>query len=150
MKKELVLQEKEKLAQTKSRLEKRQKLINEMERKIQWRKSFELGDLVIKAGLDYLDRDVLLGALLEIRERTDNPEVLKEWNQKTELWLRSNTAKRLIIKLPSEAPLDMKEALRTRKFKWNAFRQEWYGFGKKEELLDVLGTSDVEVIEVAE
>ncbi len=148
MKSEVIISEKEKLAQTRARLEKRQKLINEQERKIKFKKMIELGELLVKSELDELDMKVLFGALLEIKESASNKNSIKRWTEKHEAWLQSNHPQRLIISFIGEASADGIAALKTRKFRWNAFRQEWYGFGKKEELQTLLAKDNVEITEV--
>lgn len=150
MKAEVILSEKEKLAQTRARLEKRQKIINEKERKIKLKKVIELGDLIVKAGLDDLDREVLLGALLEIKELSTNKGGVKKWTEKWNAWMNLNRPQRLIISFEGESSAEIINILRSRKFKWNPFRHEWYGFGKKEELQVLLGKDHAKVTEVSE
>ena len=68
--------------------------------------------------------------------------------RKHEAWLQSNHPQRLIVSFIGEASADGIATLKTRKFRWNAFRQEWYGFGKKEELQTLLAKDNVEITEV--
>ncbi len=150
MKTEVVISEKEKLAQTRARLEKRQKIINEKERKIRLKKIIDLGDLIVKAELEELDNEVLLGALLEVKELSTNKGSLKKWAEKRDAWLNLNRPQRLIVSFENESSSEETNALRSKKFKWNPFRQEWYGFGKKDEMQMLLGKENAKITEVPE
>ena len=149
MKTEVIISEKEKLAQTRARLEKRQKVINEKERKIRLKKIIELGDLIVKAGLEDLDNEVLLGALLEVKEFSTNKGSLKKWAEKWDAWLNLNRPQRLIVSFEKESSAEATNTLRSKKFKWNPFRREWYGFGKKDELQILLGKDHAKITEVS-
>ena len=148
MKTEVIVSEKEKLAQTRARLEKRQRLVNELERKVKIRKTIELGDLIIKAGLDDFDSQVLLGALLEIKALSTEKSNVKRWSERQVAWLNSNQPQRLIVSFQGESSSETTDLLRSKKFRWNSFRQEWYGFGKKDELQTLLGKDNAKIIEV--
>lgn len=148
MKEEIIISEKEKLAQTRARLEKRQKLVNEKERKIRLKKIIELGELVIKAGLEELDTEVLFGALLEIKELSAIKGSIKKWTDRRDAWLNLNHPQRLIVSFEEDSSIEAINILRSKKFKWNSFRQEWYGFGNKDELLTILGKGNAKIAEV--
>src|SRR5579863_7678314 len=134
METETILSEKEKLAQKKLRLEKQEKLIASKERKIQLKRLIELGGLIKKSGLEQLDADTLFGALLEIKTLSSNEKTATKWadlgkaQHKDE---KTNNPRPLIIQFVAEPSSEIKGMLRARKFRWNAFRQEWYGYGKK-------------------
>jgi hypothetical protein len=150
MKTEVILSKKEKRAQTRARLEKNQRIINSLERKNKLKKLIELGGIITTAGVSELTTEILFGALLEIKELSTNKDALKRWKGKQESWAQNNHAKRLIVKLLGEESPENTSVLKTRKFHWNAFRKEWYGFGNKEELQSVLTKDHVEIIEVTE
>lgn len=150
MRADVIQLEKEKLDQTRARLEKRQKLIHTKMRKGRLKGMIELGGLVAKAGLENFDPVVLFGAFLEIKEAATNEKALKRWAEKREAWLKMNEARRLIVKLLSEPATEASNLLKGKKFRWNTFRKEWYGFGKKEEIEMSLGKSNAEVTEVTD
>ena len=148
MKEEQLTLEKEKIDQIKARLEKKQRVINSKERKIKLKKVLELGDLIIKAGLENMESETLFGALLEIKDQSANPNTVKKWTANGSEWIKLDQQKRLIVSIKTETSENIREILKARKFRWNAFRQEWYGFGHKEELQSALGKENAEIIEV--
>ena len=150
MKVEQLTLEREKIDQIKARLERKQKLITSKERKIKLKRVLELGDLIIRAGLENIESEILFGALLDIKDQSTNSATIKNWTTRGCEWLKKNQRNRLIVSIKTEASENVKEVLKTRKFKWNAYRQEWYGVGHKEELLSVLGKENAEIIEMPE
>lgn len=52
------------------------------ERRDDARRKIQLGGLIIKAGLEDLPANVLLGLLIEGRERTRDPEVVEQFAQR--------------------------------------------------------------------
>jgi hypothetical protein len=140
MKTEEIIERKEKLALKKAVLEKREKLLREKERKIRLRKLIRLGDLVSKAKIDSLSENALFGAFLELQENSQNAPILNKWEirgaKAFEADERSNP-QQLVISFKEESP-DAKILLKEKQFKRNSFRKEWYGYGKKEELEELL------------
>lgn len=149
MKAEVITSKKEKLAKTMARLEKRQKIINDLERKSRLRRIIELGDQIVRAGLEDLDNEVLLGALLEVKELSSNKGSIKKWAEKREAWVNLNQPQRLIVSFEKEPSAEAANALRSKKFRWNSFRQEWYGFGRKDELQILVGKDNAKITEVS-
>lgn len=150
MNEDLIISEKERLAETRARLGKKQKLINEKERKIKLKNLIELGDLITKAALEDFDHKILLGALLEIKESSKEPINIKKWEEKQNEWLISNRSQRLIISFERDVSENEQTILRTRKFKWNPYRKEWYGIGRKDDLQMVLGKDNAKITEIPE
>lgn len=147
MKTEELIEKKEKLAQKKAILEKREKLLKEKERKIRIKKLIRLGALVSKAGISDLSENVLFGALLELKEEVKNLSTLNRWEkngaQAFEADMKNNP-QQLVISFKQENP-EAKTLLKERQFKRNSFRKEWYGYGKKEELEELLKKYEVAV-----
>lgn len=132
-----VVSEKERLAQKFAKLEMKEKLIKEKERKLRTKRLIELGSIITSAGLDDLEKEILLGALLEIKNLSDKDEKINDWRVKGKEFLKTDeelNPQPLIISFASELPGEIKIALKQKKFKWNQFRNEWYGYGKKEDL----------------
>ena len=69
--------------------------------------------------------------------------VLKSFDQPKQLH-------RLIVKFQEKTSEEAINVIKSRNFKWNQFREEWYGFGEKEELSQALGDSSVDIIEITE
>lgn len=137
MKIEKLAEQKEKICLKKERLEKKEKMLREKERKLHTRQLIKSGELISKANISHLSPSVLLGALLEIKEKAQDKEVLREWETKGNRELSRDLkegAQRLIVTFDSVLDEQAKNALKALKFRWNAFRREWYGFGEKESI----------------
>ena len=140
MKTEKLIEKKEKLALKKAVLEKREKLLREKERKIRIRKLIRLGELASKAGIVEFNENILFGAFLEIKKEGQNTATLSRWEKDGANALEDddkNNPQQLAISFKEES-LEAKALLKDRQFKRNSFRKEWYGYGKKEELEELL------------
>ena len=145
--------EKEVLAQKIARLELKEKLIREKERKLKLKRLLELGDIVAKAEIDHLDVETLLGAFLEIKALSAKEERVEKWKAfgKESLDIdKVLNPQPLIVSFESELPMNIKIALRQKKFRWNQFRREWYGYGKKDDIEEFLKgqKANVEIAQV--
>ncbi|MBX9744394.1 MAG: conjugal transfer protein TraD [Chlamydiales bacterium] len=134
---EKLMKQKEKISQKKEHLGKKELLLKMKERKIRTRRLILSGELIVKAGIDHLPPIVLLGALLEIKDRAHDEIAIKAWQTKAEVMFEHDqhvNAQPLILSFEVELDESSKASLKALKFRWNAFRREWYGFGKKDEL----------------
>ena len=72
-------QKKKILAQKKARLQKYEALLKAQERKEKLSQRIRIGELAQKAGIDKLAPDVLLGAFMELSERSKDPTLIEQW-----------------------------------------------------------------------
>ena len=130
------LEEKKKsLALKKSRIEAKEKWLKDKERKVRTRRLIELGGLVSKAGVEELNNNALLGALLEIKESLQDEGTVKKWKDKGDAAFerdRAQNGEALIVSFNAEPPREAKDKLRDLGLRWNRFRREWQGYGKKD------------------
>lgn len=141
------------LALKKAKIERKEKLLKLQERKAHTKKLIELGSLIYKSHLENLSVMALTGALLEIKEKSQDPNIMKEWEKKAKEAAeikKSNGPSRLIISLKSHPSTGEKALLRELQFKWNAFRKEWHGYGKLEDIEPLLKNrmENVEILEI--
>lgn len=128
-------EEKKKLALKKSRIEAKEKRLKEKERKVRTRRLIELGGLVSKAGIEELNNNALLGALLDIKERLKQESTVKKWKDKGAVAFEKDKAQNgeaLIVSFDAEPPREVKDKLRNLGLRWNRFRREWQGYGEKD------------------
>ena len=137
--------QKERLAQRKAKLSLDEQKLKLEERKIRTRRLIELGGLVVKAALDHLNNNTLLGALLFLKRESHQKENIDLWTEHgaqsfEESKHKTNKEEKipLIITFKSEPTRETKSQLRDLKFKWNPFRKEWYGYGIESEILDAV------------
>lgn len=143
-------EEKKKIALKKSRLEAKEKRLKEKERKIRTRRLIELGGLISKAGIEGLNNNELLGALLEVKEGMKKEVTLKKWKDlgaKAFEKEEEEKGEALVITFESEPEKEIKSQLRDLGFSWNRFRKEWYGYGKEEEIKKVFSEANIERVE---
>ena len=66
----------------KSRLEAQEKLLKLKERKKRTRVLIEIGGTAVKAGIDHLNTNILLGAFLELKEKEKDEGTINRWTKK--------------------------------------------------------------------
>ena len=142
--------EKEKIAKRMAKLEMKERLLREKERKHHTRHLIQLGELIHKAQIDHLDPETLLGALQEIKDRCSSQESIQQWKEKGQAHLTetaNSQSQPLIISLCPNLTDEIISILRKQKFKWNRFRNEWYGHGKIDDIRQCLKgqTANVEI-----
>lgn len=128
-------EEKKKIALKKSRIEAEEKQLKEKERKVRTRRLIELGELVSKAGIGELNNNTFLGALLDIKEKLKEESTVKKWRDQGVAAFekdRDQNGEALIVSFNVEPPKEAKDKLKNMGFRWNRFRREWQGYGKKD------------------
>lgn len=141
--------QKEKLDRLKAKLQSQEQKLKLTERKKRTRRLIELGGLIVKAELEELNNNTLLGALLSLKHHMTNTEtIISEWTEQGarafELQKLSDGVGNsldlipLIITFKMEPPRELKSQLRDLNFKWNPFRKEWYGYGNLHELKSLI------------
>jgi hypothetical protein len=135
--------QKERLERQKARLQSQEQKLKTLERKQRTRRLIELGGLIVKAELEELNNNTLLGALLSLKQdMMRNEAILSEWTEQGAIAFEAldqnqstGTDKTpVVITFNSEPPRELKCSLRDLNFKWNPFRKEWYGYGNIHEL----------------
>jgi hypothetical protein len=127
--------QKEKLEKKKAKLLLDENRLKDLERKKRTRRLIELGGLIVKAELDDLGNNTLLGALLSLTKERKNESLLKQWKEIGAHEFETSAPKNaFIITFPKEPNRETKSQLRDLNFKWNQFRKEWYGYGTEQEL----------------
>lgn len=146
----LLERKKQALELKKNRLKQLESHVKLMERKSRTRKLIELGGLVAKAGLDDLESNVLYGALLEIKEKTDDMKVVKAWAHKGgAAFARENSDKSpVIVKFETKPDEEIRMKIRELGLKWNALRGEWQGHVLLPELKEVLRNQSANISEI--
>lgn len=138
----------EKLAIKRAQIEQRERLLKQKERKLETKRLIEIGRLAAKVGIDTLDSPTLAGAFIDIREKFLNPDIKKTWEENGNHFLtdelKSNDQP-IIIKFSLNPSEEAKAKLKHLRFRWNNFRKEWYGYGKIEEIQNLIKGSDASV-----
>lgn len=142
--------QKEKLERQKARLQSQEQKLKTLERKQRTRRLIELGGLIVKAELEALNNNTLLGALLSLKHHmTSNETIVSEWTEKGAKAFEASDQNEgaetdtlpLVITFKAEPPRELKSQLRDLNFKWNPFRKEWYGYGNTHELKSLINSA---------
>lgn len=135
-----------KLETTKQKLRQREKILKEKEKMASKSALSTLGKLIVKGRVSHLDHEALIGALLEISEKSKDEKNLIAWRkksqqhtidvlQKDEISLKRSAT---TISFENQPTSEIRKKLKELNFKWNSFRSEYYGFGNQDELADLL------------
>lgn len=131
----------QKLEEQKRKLQVKERLLKEKEKQKRVRRFSSIGKLAHKAGIDHLDEDILFGAFIEISSSLSSKEKQEDWKTKA---LSYNPGQKkqqgdpLSISFDSEPGPEIKKKMKKLGFRWNSFRNEFYGYGKKDEIQDHL------------
>jgi len=141
-------EEKKKLERKKKKLRIAEQIIKERERRSEIRRHSEIGRLAQKAKIDMMDHSILLGAFLEIAEKSLDPNFLETWKKKAVAFQQKteeSDQEPLAISFQTEPSKRIRDILKGNKFRWNSFRGEYYGLGKKAELETLLSETEVRI-----
>jgi hypothetical protein len=145
--------QKEKLERQKARLQSQEQKLKLTERKKRTRRLIELGGLIVKAELEELNNNTLLGALLSLKSSIAKSEtVIPEWTEQGANAFEAQKQREgegedgadstpLVITFKTEPARELKSQLRDLNFKWNPFRKEWYGYGNIKELTSIISSA---------
>ena len=144
--------EKENIEKKRQKLLLQQRLIKEKQKKMQLQRLAKIGKLANKAQIDELDDETLLGAFLEISEQLGQQEKKKHWKQIALNFLENSSSEAvdaLIISFNAKPEKQVLDLLQGLKFRFNKFRNEYYGHANKKSLEKELDGSDcnIEVFE---
>lgn len=129
------LEEKAKMLDTKKRLLKekeKQKIA-----KLKSKRHTVIGKLADRAEVSELDQNILLGAFLEIKEQASSKEQIKTWKEKASSLQKKelesgDTA--FSISFDESFGTEEKKIMQSLKFRYNKFRNEFYGYGKESDI----------------
>ena len=109
----------------------KEKLLSQIKaRKIRTRHLIEMGGLVIKAGMDHLSSDVLLGALIYTKEQMAPHDTLQEAYAKLGeiAFNRDKRGKiKVILRFQEQPDVSIRQKIREIGMKWSFKAQEWHG-----------------------
>ncbi|HVW99163.1 MAG TPA: hypothetical protein VHA52_01770 [Candidatus Babeliaceae bacterium] len=123
----------EKLKAKKEKIKFKEKVLKKKDQQRKKSRFIQIGTLAARHEIDHFDDPTLSGAFAKIKELSQDPEVVKQWKQHGERLAKVDRLP-LIISFEKEPSEEVKKALKNSHFRWVSFRQEWHGYGIKEEL----------------
>ncbi|MFI5343902.1 MAG: hypothetical protein ACHQUC_06750 [Chlamydiales bacterium] len=139
-----------KLLQMKEKIVLKEKMLVMKEKKKRVKQFSEIGKLAFDSNIDQLEHEILLGAFLEIASQVTEKSKIDHWRNLARKFSKDHENERsaLIILFQNPPSEEIKESLKEMKFRWNKFRGEYYGYGDKKVLSDLLKSAQAK-IEVA-
>lgn len=137
----IIEKKKEEIEKKKQKIILEEKILREKTKRYRAKNFQKIGRLAFKANIDLVDENELFGAFLEISERKNNVKEKDLWGKKSEDFRRKRDKESnipLVISFTIAPEKEIKDKLRDLNFQWNRFRKEFYGYGKKEILSDIL------------
>lgn len=129
----LISAQKKNLEQKKARIQQQETILKLKERKALIRHLIEVGGLMAKAQIDHLPSDVLLGACLHIKDSIQKDDsIINFWKNLGSAVFEQEAKNKtpVILKLIQKPEASIRTAIRSQGLKWNALRQEWYGYAE--------------------
>lgn len=137
-----LVRELEKIERDKEKLRLKEKLVKLKEQKKRAKEFIEIGRIASRVDIDRLDCDVLLGAFIEISQRSQDPEVRAIWKQNAATFSKESASEvsrsPLSVKFVADAPQDAVKKLKAVGFRWNRFRKEFLGYGNQTDIQNLL------------
>ncbi len=123
--------EKQQIKRQSAELRRRQVQLKLKEQKLRDRHLYEMGRSAKKAGIDALEDEEFLGAMLYLRELIDkDSSLLKLFREKAQKHIeQENKGKTaIVLTIGYKDAQSNKAILRKHSLKWNQLRKEWYGY----------------------
>ena len=122
--------------QQKARLAEQETKLRDAERRARTRRLIEAGALLEKAGLLELDTNALYGALLSLRDDSENKDQVARWAAlggrafAREARLRDEGKEPVLLSFPGPLGKDATTALRQAGFRFSKVMQHWEGLAR--------------------
>lgn len=147
---EKLKKEKEELDKKTKDLNLKKRMLQEQERKLQTKRSIQLGELFSRAGIDTQNEKndpTLLGALLEIKELLKSPETAERFKNLGKDFEKALDL-RYAISFSTSPPPEIKKRLEELNFKYRSTLQEWHGRTTFQKLSETLNETEAKIMAV--
>lgn len=144
---EVMVNEENKLEKQLEDLNRKKKELSEKRKRFQAKRLEGIGRIAVEANIDDLDPVVILGALLSISEKKNDESTLSKWKNTAEKFRSTSTKEqqKLIVKAGQNPAKEVRKIMKDLSFKWNSFRNEFYGQGKPDQLKTLLKDLDCKI-----
>tara|TARA_R110002096_G_scaffold377631_2_gene571455 strand:+ start:9512 stop:9952 length:441 start_codon:yes stop_codon:yes gene_type:complete len=126
---------------------KQQRILNNKKRKAENALKYKLGGMVVKAGLDTLDDDVIIGLLFAQKKAlSENKSILEQWH---DLGMKVSIKPEkvgVIVKFSDKPLEEITKKLHAKKLRWNRISKQWEGTilrNEIEEIQAIAGSQNV-------
>jgi hypothetical protein len=143
-----LIEEKEKIEHTKKKIELKERQLKDKQRKSEVKEYIRLGQIVQKSGISHLSENALLGSLVQIAEESKSQKNIDRWESAGAELLAIDPKTPLIISSAEYTDKELRNAIKNLNFKWNSFRNEWYGHGNLTSVQEALKAFKVTIEKV--
>jgi len=142
---------KKKLEKAREKVLLQERAIKELETRKRAKNFSEIGRIAFKADIDQLDKDVLLGAFLEISDKLTLNNFLEGWKEKAKTFIDSSSQKDQIgysVVFSTEIDIEVKQIMKNFGFTWNRIRKEFSGYSNLKTLESELNKYSATITEI--
>ncbi|MBL4832174.1 MAG: conjugal transfer protein TraD [Aliivibrio sp.] len=119
-------------------LKRKETAIKKKRRKTENSRKYKLGGMIVKAGLDTLDDDVIIGLLFAQKNTlAENKAIKNDWR---ELGIKASIKPEklgVIVKFLGRPLEEITKKLHAKKLRWNRISKQWEGTILREELEEI-------------
>ena len=146
------MNELDKIQQRKAALQRKERAIKEKTRKTENARKYKLGGMVVKAGLDVLEDDEIIGLLFEQKDSLiKNNDVKREWRDRGIEASKKPEKVGVIVKFSDKPDEEITKKLKAEKLRWNRISKQWEGTFPPEKVAHIrtiAGTKNVSEVEL--
>tara|TARA_R110002096_G_scaffold432707_1_gene649976 strand:- start:58 stop:498 length:441 start_codon:yes stop_codon:yes gene_type:complete len=146
------MDELDKLQQRKAALQRKERALKEKQRKTENARKYKLGGMVVKAGLDTLEDEEIIGLLFKQKDALAKKESVKqEWYERGIEASKKPEKVGVIVKFSDKPDAEITKKLKAEKLRWNRISKQWEGTFPPEKLTHIrtiAGSENVSEIEL--
>tara|TARA_R110002096_G_scaffold425908_1_gene635007 strand:+ start:4054 stop:4494 length:441 start_codon:yes stop_codon:yes gene_type:complete len=146
------MNELDKLQQRKLAIQRKERALKEKTRKTENARKYKLGGMIVKAGLDVLEDDEIIGLLFEQKDALiKNDDVKREWRELGLEASRKSEKVGVIVKFTDKPDEEITKKLKAEQLRWNRISKQWEGTFPPEKVAHIraiAGTENVSEIEL--
>ena len=122
------MNELDKLQQRKLAIQRKERALKEKTRKTENARKYKLGGMVVKAGLDVLEDDEIIGLLFEQKDTlAKKNDVKREWRERGIEASKKPEKVGVIVKFTDKPDEEIIKKLKAEKLRWNRITKQWEG-----------------------
>lgn len=146
------MNELDKIEQRKLALQRKERALKEKTRKTENARKYKLGGMVVKAGLDVLEDDEIIGLLFQQKNiLAKNKSVKQEWRELGFEASKKPEKVGVIVKFTDKPDEEITKKLKAEKLRWNRISKQWEGTFPPEKVAHIraiAGTQNVSEVEL--
>ena len=144
------MDELDKLQQRKLALQRKERALKEKRRKTENARKYKLGGMVVKAELDVLEDEEIIGLLFAQKDAlAKNESIKQEWCDRGIEASKKSEKIGVIVKFSDKPDAEITKQLKAEKLRWNRIAKQWEGTFSPEKvphIRTIAGSKNVSVV----